>query len=149
MSARLWSILFIVFAVSGGLLFIGCEGDSGDDNGGSDSTPNGTDTNAAQVGAQQLDSGRATINGGGSFSSSIVTAPAAGVIVTELSVPEDHVSVTAWLQDADVPGPQYDKQTGPVLTLTTVTASGKHWRMVIENANPTLLHVNYTTSYRP
>lgn len=124
------------------VLFVGCENGGG----GGDSS---SSTDTASSSAVQLTTGRLELASGATAQSSIVTAPAAGVIVADVSVPEDHVNITAWLENSDAPGPQYDRKTGSVLALSTVTASGQHWRMVVQNANATTLHANFTISHQP
>jgi hypothetical protein len=134
--------LCVMAAALGSVFFIGCENGGG---GGGDSSSSET----ASSDSVQLTSGRLEIAAGGTAQSSIVTAPAAGVISVDVSVPEDHVNITAWLEDSDTPGSQYDRKTGPALTLSAVTTSGKHWRMIVQNGNATLLHANFTISHQP
>jgi len=98
---------------------------------------------------QELFNGRLSIPPGTTAQSTIVTAPGAGIIVTEIAVPEDGVSVTAWIEDADFPGSRFDEQTGPVLTLSVVTAAGEHWRTHVHNPNATLLHARTSMRFQP
>ena len=135
--------LSIVAAALGTALFVGCE------NGGGGGSSSDGASDGTSSGETQLTTGRLTIAAGGTAQSSIVTAPSAGVVAADVSVPEDHVDITAWLENSDVPGSQYDRKTGAVLALSTTTASGAHWRMVVQNANATTLHANYTISHRP